>query len=205
MSRLSGVIPEQISAAPAPIPKLAIEFQELRARAVASGKAAEALENKRPDAEADDRASHAEAVRAGKSDPGPAAVEALEEQIETAWRDHRGLQDACVLALRELMGELTGARGAEWAKGLADRRVSLVRKTSKALVTAEKAITEVSVTVEVIRWLEDVNGKEKLPAGHRAYMERVNVGKTRFSASELISRLRIQILRDRTDVGGGVS
>jgi hypothetical protein len=155
-------IDAMLAAAPAPLPKLASERRDLRERVNAAKRDLDELEGRQPSAESEDRQAHAEAVRAGQSDPGPRAVEALADEISAAGRDHQALHDALETVTREFVHELRQARGKQWAEALRKDRDAHAGTAIDTLARAAAAVEEVERILAAETWLSEVQEEGRL-------------------------------------------
>lgn len=110
------------------------------------------LENDRPAAVEADRRAYADAIRAGKADPGTKAVERLDADLTATRRRSEALAVAVAAAQEELVSTVE-ARRAAWGAEI-DRRVAKDRaEVSKAVEALGAARDKLSESLSLAGWL----------------------------------------------------
>jgi hypothetical protein len=150
-------LPEEISSAPPPLAKIAKEYGDLYARATEAITKVVALEARRPEAKQADDEALAAALRAGKPDPGPKAVEALDAEISAAKREATGLVDATHGAWGEVKTTFIEQAPA-WREQVQAESAKHVATGTKALAIAGSAMEDVAQDRALLGWISDATG-----------------------------------------------
>lgn len=147
-------LPQALQSAPAPLGKLATEHEDLQQRATEAIAKVVSLEARKDEAEQEDRAAEAVAVRAGKPGPGPKAAEALQSEIELARRQVTALVDATNGVWAEIKGELVEHAPA-WREQVQAKLAKDVATGTKGYETAKQASHDAAEKRAVLRYISE--------------------------------------------------
>jgi chromosome segregation ATPase len=135
----------------------AAEIQKLDADFAEAGRTLRELRDDRPKAKRDDTAAYAEAIKAGKKDPGTKAADRLEAQIEAVSRR----RDALRVVLGDRANELLALVVKERDGCLAEANTSLSvaeEGLEEARAAVQGAEAEVLRHKQILAFLEDPEG-----------------------------------------------
>src|SRR4051794_21599589 len=131
----------------------AAEIRRLEADFTEAGRKARELKDEQPKAKREDTAAYAEAIKAGKKDPGTKASDRLEAQIESVSRR----RDALRVVLRDRANELLVLveRGRDgWTTETQDSLDVAEDRLAEALAAVERAEAEVLRHKQVLAFLD---------------------------------------------------
>jgi len=135
------------------IHKAAAEYQRLVADHQAAVTAAHDLEQARHTARDADTRAYADAIRAGKDDPGQPATQAADNAILLAGRREEALEHAVTEARNELVASVDQHR-AEWLAALEKRLDAARDRMREAVDQVSAAHAELAETFATRAWLE---------------------------------------------------
>jgi hypothetical protein len=119
-----------------------------------AGRKVRELTDNRPKAKRDDTAAYAEAIKAGKKDPGTKHADELEQQIEAVSRRREALRVVVEDRARELLALVERGRG-EWANEAQASMGAAEERLEEAHAEVKRAEAEVLRHKRVLAFLED--------------------------------------------------
>lgn len=141
------------------------QYSDLRTRAAAALRDLDRAQIARRTANERDAAALADAVRAGKKDPGPVEVKKAEAALAEAQRVADGLDIACARSFDEL-AQTVGSRRSEWLDDLDEKRDAAVATFLETLDSLQAAADEIARINGFANWVRAFpDGKGYLPRG----------------------------------------
>jgi hypothetical protein len=175
-----------------PIAAAAGEYRRLLAELDTARREFDELEAGRPRAEAADRKALADAMAAGKKDPGNKTQDKLAADLAAVERRITGLADATTAAFRHVREQID-EHGAEWQASLGEQLEAARRDLAEHLAAAGGACSELDRLVGRVAWIRDAGNREpgaRFPASYAARTRgAVQLGATPWAPADLLAAL----------------